>query len=321
VTLVCGGAFHGKSTLLDAIATGIHDHVRGDGRELCVTVADATLHRAEPGRWVPETDLRAFFGPLPGDIDPARFRSENASGSTSQAASILEGIEAGSHALLFDEDTSAGNLLAQDAAMRALLGDRDEPIVHLSRRLRQLHRELGVSTILVLGGSGAPFSHADRVIQMVEFQPRDVTAAARSVAETRAPVEAPSPWPARRARRWRSATLRPGKGRREIRVRVHGGPELELGSHRADLRAWPQIADPGQLRAIGAVLGKSALESKGADIPIRELLDRVEERLASDGLEWARGAAGGELARFRAQDLLAVLTRLRGCELAPESPD
>lgn len=47
VTLIVGGGYHGKSTLLRCIACGVYNKVPGDGREFCVTVNDAVSVRAE----------------------------------------------------------------------------------------------------------------------------------------------------------------------------------------------------------------------------------------------------------------------------------
>lgn len=315
VTLLCGGAFHGKSTVLDAVARSVHDHLPGDGRERCVTVADATTHRAEPGRWVGGRDIRAFLGPLPGGADSAHFVSENASGSTSQAASIVEGVESGSRLLLVDEDTSASNLLAQDEPMRQLLEPEDEPIRHLTRRLPQLRAQWGVSTVLVLGGSGAAFACADRAIQMVEFRPRDVTGRVREIGGRAAGIDEPRPLPPPPTRRWDAASVDPRKGRRPVAIKVHRGGQVSLGRHDLDLRAGAQMVDEGQIHA--ALRLWSRLAGDREALPLAEALDRLEALVAEEGLAAFRGR-GPELALPRRQDLVFVLSRVRGVRFRPE---
>lgn len=309
VTLVCGGAFHGKSTVLDALAHCVHDHVPGDGREFSVTRADATTHRAEPGRWVGGADIRTFLGPLPGGADSARFASENASGSTSQAASIVEAIEVGSQLLLLDEDTSASNLLAQDMAMRHLLEPGDEPIRHLSRRLPQLRTEWGLSTVLVLGGSGAAFASADLALQMVDFRPKDVTQRVREIAAGLGAGQDPDPLPPLPTRSWDRSSLDPAKGRRSVAIRVHAGAQASVGRHSVDLRGCGQIVDDAQVHA--ALRLWSRLGADAGTGRLVDDLDCLEEWLREEGLAAFRGR-GPELALPRRVDLAAILSRIRG---------
>jgi len=182
VTLIVGGGFHGKSTLLQALARSVVPHVPGDGRELVVTRGDAVTIRAEEGRAVSSVDVSPFIRELPGGRPTTAFTTDNASGSTSQAASIVEALEAGSRLLLMDEDTSATNLMIRDARMQALVAREAEPIVALLDRVRELFEDHSVSTILVMGGSGDYLDAADTVIQLADYRPREVTAQAREVA-------------------------------------------------------------------------------------------------------------------------------------------
>uniref|UniRef100_UPI002804D4EF ABC-ATPase domain-containing protein n=1 Tax=uncultured Varibaculum sp. TaxID=413896 RepID=UPI002804D4EF len=152
ITVIVGGGYHGKSTLLEALERAVYPHIPGDGRELVATLPDAIKVRAEDGRAITGTDISLFIGSLPGGSDTRQFFTENASGSTSQAAAITEAIECGSRALLIDEDTSATNLLLRDSRMRQLV--RSEPIIPLIDRVGGIRDELGVSTIMVMGGSG-----------------------------------------------------------------------------------------------------------------------------------------------------------------------
>jgi predicted ABC-class ATPase len=173
VTVVCGGGYHGKSTLLDAVARGVYDHPPGDGRERCVTVASAVHVRAEDGRAVRAVDLRPFIRTLPLGRSTARFDTDDASGSTSQAAAIVEALEAGARALLVDEDTAASNFMVRDARMRRLIPGDDEPITPFVDRVRQLWDAHGVSSVLVVGGAGDWLDVADTVVRMADYRPLD----------------------------------------------------------------------------------------------------------------------------------------------------
>lgn len=181
VTLIVGGGFHGKSTLLQAIELGVYDHIEGDGREYIAARDTAVKIKAENGRNVEKVDISPFISNLPAGQDTVRFSTENASGSTSQAANIMEALETGTDLLLIDEDTSATNFMIRDARMQLLVQKEKEPITPFIDRVRGLYENEGVSTILVIGGSGDYFEVADNVIMMDEYSPRDVTGTAMEI--------------------------------------------------------------------------------------------------------------------------------------------
>ncbi|NJR60359.1 MAG: ABC-ATPase domain-containing protein, partial [Cyanobacteria bacterium CRU_2_1] len=191
VTLIVGGGYHGKSTLLRAIALGIYNHIPGDGREQIVTDVAAVKIRAEDGRSIVGVDISPFINQLPQGRSTARFSTENASGSTSQAANIMEALEVGATVLLVDEDTSATNFMIRDRRMQALIAKDKEPITPFIDKIRQLYQEYDVSTILVMGGSGDYFDVADTVIAMADFEPHDVTEQAKAIAQEYATDRAP----------------------------------------------------------------------------------------------------------------------------------
>jgi len=169
ITLVVGGGFHGKSTLLSAISVGVYDHIPGDGREQVVAEPSAVKIRAEDGRAVHNMDLSPYINRLPFGKTTVDFSTEMASGSTSQAAALQESLEAGAETLLVDEDTSATNFMIRDRRMQALVAREHEPITPFVDRIRQLRDEVDVATILVMGGSGDYFDCADTVIQMQDY--------------------------------------------------------------------------------------------------------------------------------------------------------
>eukprot|EP00438_Fugacium_kawagutii_P004327 Skav220059 [mRNA] locus=scaffold1709:61262:63212:- [translate_table: standard] len=187
VSVIVGGGFHGKSTLLHALQLGIYNKVPGDGREHVVCEPSAVKIRAEDGRSVKCTDISPFINNLPfGKLAvmgtmalwkaTTEFSTGDASGSTSQAANIIEALEVGAMSLLVDEaprrqtdDTCATNFMIRDEKMKALVAPDKEPITAFVRKVRPLFEELGVSTILVVGGSGDFFTVADAVIMMDEW--------------------------------------------------------------------------------------------------------------------------------------------------------
>ncbi len=181
VTLIVGGGYHGKSTLLRALQDGVYNHVAGDGRELVLTDSTAVKLRAEDGRAVSGVDISLFIRDLPDGRDTSRFSTVDASGSTSQAAATVEAWEAGARALLIDEDTSATNFMVRDALMEAVVAREFEPITPFVERVRDLWERAGVSSIIVAGSSGAYFSVADAVLQMDRYRVHDITAHARAI--------------------------------------------------------------------------------------------------------------------------------------------
>ncbi len=320
ITLIVGGGFHGKSTLLSALAHGVYDHVPDDGRERVVTEAGAVKIRAEDGRAVHGVDLSPYIDHLPGGRDTSGFSTELASGSTSQAASLQEALEAGATSLLVDEDTSASNFMVRDERMQALVAKSQEPITPFVDRVRQLRDELDVSTVLVMGGSGDYFDCADRVIQMHDYVPLDVTRRAHGIAATHVTgrheeAAAALARPLPRALRPGSVdSNRPG-GKRRIQAR--GRESLLFGREVIDLRAVEQIVDPSQVRAIGVLLARMAeTNAPVADPPawVRRCL------LRHDWLHLAY-RPDGDLARPRPFEVLAALNRLRGARLGAERDD
>lgn len=318
VTLIVGGGYHGKSTLLQALAASVFPHIPGDGRERCATRRDAVTVRAEEGRAVSGVDVSPFLRDLPGGRATESFSTEDASGSTSQAAAVVEALESGSRLLLLDEDTSATNLLIRDARMQALVAGRAEPIVPLLDRVRELSEEQGVSTILVMGGSGDYFDAADTVIRMDSYRASDATAEARRVAAAFPTRRAPETDAAAffaRERRPVAAGFDASGRRGAARIRAAGRRALLYGEREVDLGAVLQLCDRSQTR--GAGHAAALLVESFADRPVAEGLDAVDALLDREGLDALTpvGRAGehpGRLARPRRHEIAAVLNRLRG---------
>lgn len=319
VTLIVGGGFHGKSTLLRAVERGVWDHIPGDGREQVVAVPDAAKVRAEDGRAVSGVDIGNFIGALPGGIDTTHFTTANASGSTSQAAAIVEAIEVGASCLLLDEDTSATNFMIRDARMQSLIQAEHEPITPFIDRARQLFDELGISTVLVVGGSGDYFDVADTVIAMRAYVPDDVTAEARRIALERPTqrVAEGGPWRPLAVRTALPASLDPRRGRRAVSIRAYSEDRVLYGETEVDLRAVEQLVEPAQARAIAAAIASARGRELDGRRPLPDALRAIVRRLRDEGLDAFQDQPAGELAGFRLIELAAFLGRIRGLETRP----
>ncbi len=316
ITLIAGGGFHGKSTLLRAIQDGVWNHAPGDGRERVVTVASAVKVRAEDGRSVAGVDISPFIDGLPLGHDTHAFTTENASGSTSQAAAIVEAVEAGATTLLVDEDTSATNFMIRDRRMQVLVPGDDEPITPFVDRVRELCDELGVSTVLVVGGAGDYLDVADHVVRMKAYRPEDASKAARDLAErmpTGRTIEAASPLSASAPRSIDRRSIEPRKGRRDRHIRVPDERTLLFGEATIDLSAVEQLSAAAQIRAVGLALAWIARDeaaSAAGALQVPNLLDLVETALA-ENLDAFSPYLTGDLMWFRRFELAAALNRLR----------
>ena len=315
VTLVAGGGFHGKSTLLSALAWGVYDHAPGDGRELVVARANAVKVRAEDGRSVAGVDISGMIGDLPGGRDTTSFSTTNASGSTSQAANIAEALEIGTSLLLVDEDTSATNFMIRDERMRELVSK--EPISPFIDLVRPLRDSLGVSTVVVVGGVGDYLDVADRVILMEDYGLQDATARAHEVRE-RFPARVPPKSGAAsrpRGRRVRASSIDLRRGRRET-ARGRGPYTIELGRERVDLSDLEQLAEAGQTEAIARIIGEFA--AGNASREVQAVVNGALGSVRENGLSSLGNFRGhpGELSLPRAQEVAAAINRIRSLEAA-----
>jgi len=320
VTAIAGGGYHGKSTLLNAIARGIYPHIPGDGRELVATVPEAMAVRAADGRAVTGVDLRPFISHLPGrDADPAQFTTANASGSTSQAASIMESLELWGQpaqaALLLDEDTCATNLLIRDQRMRALVSSEREPITPLVDRIRALHRERGISTLIVMGGSGDYLDVADQVLIMDSYRLVDATAQARQVCDSQPRVDTSLPdfpLPAQRLPQRPEA-----KRRGPSRTRALGTQRLVLDRHEVDVADVSGLVDEGQALAVAWALRALLEHHFDGRTSLPQALAQVAKRLDDVGLDALGEAHPAFLVRPRLVDVGAAVNRLRSLQVNP----
>jgi len=320
VTLLVGGGFHGKTTVLDAISRGIYPHIPGDGRELVASIQSTVKVRAEDGRAVTGTDISPFISDLPYGRSTLSFSTKNASGSTSQAANIIEAIEAGARVLLLDEDTSATNFMIRDEPMRRLLKPAQEPITPFLDRVGNLWSQRGVSSVLVVGGSGEYFRAADRVIQMDHYQPVDVTAKAKEIIGDWGGAKAQSdPFPPPGAiRRLRLDRYRRKIGPKGPRIKAVGTTRILAMKEEIDLGACEQLVSSSQTRTLCEILDSLLATRTG-----NQIWDRLRDGFTPEDLQAAIASLGnelldsvshfprGDLAAVRDIEVMAMLNRLR----------
>jgi predicted ABC-class ATPase len=317
VTLVVGGGYHGKSTVLRAIERGVYDHIPEDGREWVVTVDTACKIRSEDGRSVECVDISPFIGTLPGGRSTTSFCTDDASGSTSQAANIIEALEMGSHLLLMDEDTSATNFMIRDRRIQDLVAKDREPITPLVDKVQQLHRDHGVSTIIVLGGSGDYFDLADRVVMMDNYLPREVTSQAREIAQrlpTQRKQEGGGAFGALRDRIPQAAGFDPRRGRREVKIDAKGLRSILFGRTHIDLTYLEQLVDMGQTRAIGDAIYRLVEDYVDGRTALREGIEKMFEDIRERGLDVLaprRGDLWGHYALPRPMEVAGAINRMR----------
>ncbi|MEZ8201767.1 P-loop domain-containing protein [Vibrio splendidus] len=316
ITLIVGGGFHGKSTLLNAVERSIYNHIPGDGREGIVTATDTMKIRAEDGRCVHNLNLSNYINHLPMQKDTSDFSTQDASGSTSQAAWLQESIEAGVQTLLIDEDTSATNFMIRDERMQALVSKGAEPITPLVDRIGQLREEMDISTIVVMGGSGDYLDVADTVIQMHDYQAVDVTVKAQEVIaqhptqrtnECETALETFVPRSLNRAALMNILT--DGK----FRVNAKGKESLRFGKEFADLSALEQLESTSEVNAIGWAWFQFAQTPGWSNNPAKEF-----SAILSD--EWHVNMPNyGDLAKPRVLDVMAALNRMRKSQFKPSN--
>ncbi|WP_276812623.1 ABC-ATPase domain-containing protein [Faecalibaculum rodentium] len=312
VTLIAGGGYHGKSTLLEALERGVYDHIAGDGRELVITDETAVKSRAEDGRSVQDVNISGFITNLPNGKDTVAFSTEDASGSTSQAAGLAEAIEAGTKTLLMDEDTSAANFMIRDNLMQEVVHGDQEPIIPFMDRVRELYEKDGISTILVAGSSGAFFSKADTVIQMDQYMPLDITEKAKNAAKAYVFREKENlqPFDCRSVRIPHRV-----KESERSKVRSRGMDTISVDRQDIDMRYVEQLVDPEQLAAIGQLLKLANREIVDDSRTLTEVVDVLEDRMNAGALD---ETVRGHGARPRKQEILAAFNRQRFQKITPD---
>lgn len=327
ITLIVGGGYHGKSTLLNALELGVYNHIAGDGREYVITDETAVKLRAEDGRFIKDTDISLFINDLPNGKDTKHFSTEDASGSTSQAAGIVESMEAGSRLILLDEDTSATNFMVRDAFMQQVVSPEKEPITPFVSRAVELYEKAGMSTILVAGSSGAFFHIADTVIQMDCYVPVDITEKAKQLCG-QFPVSKEQPKTFRfpesnrrmekeknggtRRRDYRSGEVRKDEPE-QWKLKTLGVDGFLLGKQHVDLRYVEQLIDSEQTAYLGMLLKYAVEHLSDGKRTISDTAEFLWKKIDEDGMGFVadRGRISGGYALPRKQEIYACLNRYR----------
>lgn len=312
ITLFVGGGYHGKSTILQALEMGVYNHIAGDGREYVITDPSAWKLRAEDGRSISHTDISPFINHLPNKKDTVHFSTEDASGSTSQAANLMEAVESGSKLLLIDEDTSATNFMIRDELMQKVICREEEPITPFIERVRSMYDDLGVSSIIVAGSSGSFFGIADTIIQMKEYVPYDITERAREAAASYPALKQQEHFPVSDNMRAPKANQALKKDPR-LKMKTMGTNEMLLAKDAIELRYLEQLIDPEQTNALAYALKYLELNRMNGSRTVPQLLDDVEALTASKGLSalYDKEYVRSGLAMPRRQEIAACLNRYR----------
>lgn len=317
ITLIVGGGYHGKSTLLKALELGVYNHIQGDGREYVITKDDAMKIRAEDGRSIKKTDISMFINDLPNGKDTRGFYTEDASGSTSQAANVIESMEAGASVMLIDEDTSATNFMIRDELMQRVIHRDMEPITPFIDRILELYQVYGISTVIVAGSSGAYFHIADTIIQMDRYEPKEITKLAKETAKDfpeMSGMENPAEKPVfiRCPRQGRGF-----KPNDRIKMKTMGKEMVQLNRENIDLRYVEQLADTEQVSALGYCVRYAEKHLFQGKDTIQNVVDKLEEKICREGLSslCESNASVANLAMPRRQEIFACLNRYRGLNL------
>lgn len=317
ITLIVGGGYHGKSTLLKALELGVYNHIQGDGREYVITKDDAMKIRAEDGRSIKKTDISMFINDLPNGKDTRGFYTEDASGSTSQAANVIESMEAGASVMLIDEDTSATNFMIRDELMQRVIHRDMEPITPFIDRILELYQVYGISTVIVAGSSGAYFHIADTIIQMDRYEPKEITKLAKETAKdfpAMSGMENPAEKPVfiRCPRQGRGF-----KPNDRIKMKTMGKEMVQLNRENIDLRYVEQLADTEQVSALGYCVRYAEKHLFQGKDTIQNVVDKLEEKICREGLSslCESNASVASLAMPRRQEIFACLNRYRGLNL------
>ncbi len=319
ITLIVGGGYHGKSTLLKALELGVYNHIAGDGREYVITDDTAMKIRAEDGRAVSHVNISPFINHLPNGKDTVDFSTEDASGSTSQAANVVEAVDSGAKALLIDEDTSATNFMVRDALMQSVIAKEKEPITPFIDQAGNLYRNQGVSVILVAGSSGAYFYIADKILQMDTYRALDITEQVKQVCEKTGESQQKPEIDDTNSGSWKQTGRMLSVGRIEkkhdqIKLKQFGKDSFSIGRDTVELKYVEQLADSEQTTTLSHIMKYVAEQlEKNPKQEIERLMEHVCRKMEKEGPgAFARGTVPGNLAEVRRQEIYACINRYRG---------
>lgn len=312
ITLIVGGGYHGKSTVLRALERSVYNHIEGDGREFVITTENAVKIRAEDGRRVENVNISPFINNLPNGQDTKKFSTEKASGSTSQAANIIEALEAGTNLLLIDEDTCATNFMIRDKKMQMLVEKKKEPITPFINRVRYLYESLDISTIMVAGSSGEYFDVADNIIMMDEYIPYDATDRAKAIAESVNFNTSSGSFNIDKNPRILLGSSFP-KTHKGIKVKAKGLHTIVYNKTGLDLKYLEQLVDSSQTNCIAVMIEYIAKNFSSNELSISDIVKRIYKTIENKGLDNISHFSGhpGNLALPREHEVIAALNRFR----------
>lgn len=318
ITLFVGGGYHGKSTVLKALELGVYNHIEGDGREYVITDESALKVRAEDGRFITNTDISLFINNLPNGKDTKKFSTDNASGSTSQAANIIEGIESDTKVFLIDEDTSATNFMIRDNIMQKLVSREKEPITPFIEIVKSLYDKLGISTILVVGSSSDYFDIADTVIQMDSYTPKDVTSQAKALSKGTV-LERINNSSFNVSINF-NRKLKKGSifsGPKGVKIKSIGKDGLSINKDIIELRAVEQIVDSEQINSLGYIMKFAEDNIVNNSKTIIDIVDETLNYISKNGLISISPVKYGlgSFAMPRKQEIIACFNRYRNLKL------
>ncbi len=314
LTLILGDSYSGRIDLMKALAAGIYNHIPGDGRELAVTVPDAVSVAAEPGRSVQKVDVSLFIKEMEAGSQPAEFSTAEAEPSASQAAGVMEALEIGARAFLFDESTSAAAFLTRDTRLSSLMPEAERRIAPLAQRARHMVDDLGVSIVVAGAASVAEFIPvADTILRIDEYAVYDVTQAAKALDPAQFQIEEdPNPPDfAQERNRWVvPSSIDSSKGTDDQHIVAESIELLRFGRGLINLQNITQMADKHQTATIGLILYYARLRYMDESRPLREVMDLIDRDLGTEGLEVLSRDLRGDLARPRRYEIAAALNRL-----------
>ena len=312
ITLIVGGGFHGKSTLLSALQLGMYNKIPGDGREFCVCTNNAVKIRSEDGRNVSQVNISPFINNLPFGQSTESFTTPDASGSTSQATNIMEALEMGAKTLFIDEDTCATNFMIRDDKMMQLVAKDKEPITPFLYKIKTLAKQ-GISVVLVVGSCGDFFDVADTCLLMDSYACHDVTAKAKEIAESNAAYGGAL---AASKVSFGNVTPRCPVGMAFTpngKVTVRSKSVVAYGDTELDLSGLEQLVNKEQTNTITLALQRLSGLATGSKMTIFQVLTQLNGLLDSgEGLDaLAGGTFDGTLARPRTFEIAGAINRLR----------
>lgn len=317
INLIVGGGYHGKSTLLKALELGVYNHIAGDGREYVITDDTAVKIRAEDGRSIKHVDISMFINGLPNGKDTKSFCTEDASGSTSQAANVIESIEAGTQLLLIDEDTSATNFMIRDELMQRVVHRDVEPITPFIDRIQELYDVYGISSIIVAGSSGSYFHKADCILQMDRYIPKDITSFAKKEAENFPILTEPVPEAQTPSFKRCAATDHGFKKNDRIKIKTLGKDSISINRDTVDLRYVEQLSDVEQVTTLGYLIKYAQLHLFDGKKSLQEVVEALMELMSRKGLAAICESSylPSNLAVPRKQEIFGCFNRLRSLRL------